>query len=28
VHTLTPIPGPQANDNGGMAGNARDPNAT
>lgn len=28
VHTLTPIPGPQANDEGGMAGQARDPNAS
>lgn len=27
IHTLTPIPGPQANDEGGMAGQARDPNA-
>ena len=28
IHTLTPIPGPQANDEGGMAGQARDPNAS
>ncbi len=28
IHTLTPIPGPQANDEGGMAGGARDPNAS
>jgi hypothetical protein len=27
IHTLTPIPGPQANDEGGMAGGANDPNA-
>jgi hypothetical protein len=27
IHTLTPIPGPQANDEGGMAGGAADPNA-
>jgi hypothetical protein len=27
IHTLTPIPGPQANDEGGMAGNAANPNA-
>jgi hypothetical protein len=28
IHTLTPIPGPQANDEGGMAGGGPDPNAT
>ncbi|OYW44881.1 MAG: hypothetical protein B7Z33_10770 [Sphingomonadales bacterium 12-68-11] len=28
IHTLTAIPGPQANDEGGMAGQARDPNAS
>jgi len=27
IHTLTPIPGPQANDEGGMSGGAADPNA-
>jgi hypothetical protein len=28
IHTLTPIPGPQATDEGGIAGGAPDPNAT
>ena len=28
IHTLTPIPGPQANDEGGMVRGAADPNAT
>ena len=28
IHTLTPIPGPQANDEGGMVAGARDPNAS
>jgi len=28
IHTLTPIPGPQANDEGGMEGGALDPNAS
>lgn len=28
IHTLTPIPGPQADDNGGMARGAADPNAS
>jgi hypothetical protein len=28
IHTLTPIPGPQANDEGGMARGAADPNAS
>jgi hypothetical protein len=28
IHTLTPIPGPQANDEGGMVGGGPDPNAT
>jgi hypothetical protein len=28
IHTLTPIPGPQANDEGGMASGGPDPNAT
>ena len=28
IHTLTPIPGPQANDEGGMVRGAADPNAS